>query len=218
MKVIHINIHTLINIQDLINYRVTNDLTQQGLALKLGLTRELINKMEKGKLEISESTQLKFDKLLKSETSSHVEENKENYQKKDRGNTHFSEKSVINSSKISTKADDTNLSMQTILSLSESNNRLARSQETLADNNSRLITLLENKESKNSNLNVSPETFEDVATRLNILQEFLLEQIALSQNKRVSDLIQAFDTKLSGVVMDRVKKDIPSDVSTFHKP
>ena len=48
-------------------YRAKNRLTQRNLAVKLGISRELVNKIENGKIEPSKIVLAKMDLLEKGE-------------------------------------------------------------------------------------------------------------------------------------------------------
>ena len=66
-------------------YRLDNGYSQQEMANKLAVTRELYNKIENGKLIISDGVELKFEKLLNSENiSREINENNGNYLEKRR--------------------------------------------------------------------------------------------------------------------------------------
>lgn len=155
MKVIHIYIHTLINAQIIKDYRVTQNLTQQELADKLGLTRELVNKMEKGKLEISEATELKFEKILRGEISSHIKELGEMEQNKYRENTHFSENSSTKSSNTDMNSES-NPIIKELLSqnriLVQANADASASNRKLAENMEQLIKFISSDADKRNTL------------------------------------------------------------------
>lgn len=57
---------------DLKQYRDNHSMTQQRLAELMGITRELLGKMETGKLPISRASAFAFKALLESEKESHV--------------------------------------------------------------------------------------------------------------------------------------------------
>ena len=194
------------------------DLNQEELAQSLDLSRETVNKMINGKAIISAKTLMKIGELYPTfNVKSSSQFNNQNAA--ELNDQEFLHKKLM----------PENPSMRVILSLSENNSILARSQEsiarsqesitksqeTMANNNSRLIALLEEKNVKEKELNPTvemlPDILSDVATRMNTLQEFLFEQFAQSQNKKASDYRKAFDIKLSSVVMNKRKKDIHLD-------